>query len=975
MIPVNSIIPASFPAGYRADYSPIAGINETICLLLARGWSPLPVAPAFPADQYPARDKAGNPVLDSDGNPKSAFTGKNPSYIRQGEPRLVRHGGYVDGLPTDSELAEWFADPRVGVGTCGGDWLDLDLKQFASSDALDAAAAPLLEAATWLERTQSGGYRIAVSLESEPAFKKNFGIGDVKHAGELFRSTRRDFVILSPTVGTAGQYSVIRRGEPLPISDLAEFGIRGTAKAGKPATLRLVKPAPAATLPEATNPAPAQAEIVQLFCLVTRANQNRLRGNLGVKVDRSDAITTAAKDLYGWENLALSESIACSDPDSDLARMAESIGVDSDRLDRILATVNRAACEPALAASKGLDTCLAKLRAAAKLPPPAGSVGGDTDDKIWLSSDDTAASVALRELYNDCRDYVRIGDNIYQWAGTHYQICEERAERQRINALLARCYAVKVKQDGASTITRPWYTGSKVSDTYQAVLSAPRYIPPDKVNASGINCTNGVLIVRVVAGVPEFQLFPHSPGLVFTYPPQVEFNPEADTAACDGLLAAIDSRYRSAVLRVFAAAIDLPLVRQFRGRVIRSLIFTGDGNNGKDSLRNALSLIFGRSGITGCSIDDFQAYDHGRKFNLASLAGSRINWASENNLSINVDQIQCLKQLVTGDPLVTEEKFRQGVEFTPRCISIFSTNTKIVNLVANLEAIASRYSIVPFTKKFVVNPTHSNELLADSRYAYDTDWVKQNVLPALLNYLVEGFTAIFSEGIDYSVFSEVMESNRLGAVHLFQFCNDAGVVPGEPTDFIPVETIWIELRKWYENEGYLTIGEKGDTWSDDPRPGDPLVKFAVKLKQRLERCFPTITSGQLTSGINKGKKAVFGLRLATSEPLPVEPTPAPAATAPPVPTAPPAPAPAPATVPVTDDYGLYLTPDAEIDPDLTLVELELFEATTEADLSRIKATYNGSLTAVWQRWQSDGRAAALTAKVASIKGGAINGGA
>ncbi|MFM5983882.1 MAG: DUF5906 domain-containing protein, partial [Sphaerospermopsis kisseleviana] len=422
----------------------------------------------------------------------------------------------------------------------------------------------------------------------------------------------------------------------------------------------------------------------------------------------------------------------------------------------------------------------------------------------------------------------------------------------------------------------------------------------------------------------------------------------------------------SAVLRVFAAAIDLPLVRKFRGRIIRSLIFTGDGNNGKDSLRNALSLIFGRLGITGCSIDDFQAYDHGRKFNLAALAGSRINWASENNLSINVDQIQCLKQLVTGDPLVSEEKFRQGTEFTPRCISIFSTNSKTINLVANLEAIASRYSIVPFTKKFVVNPIHSNELLADSRYAYDSDWVKSEVLPALLNYLVEGFKAIFSEGIDYSVFSEAMESNRLAAIHLFQFCNDVGLVAGEPTDFIPVETIWIELRKWYEIEGYLTIGDNGDKWADDPRPGDPLVKYAVKLKQRLERCHPTITSGQITNGLNKGKKAIFGLKFTTSEPLPVEPTPAPAATAPPAPTPPPAPAPAPAAPPVVDSYGLYLSP--EIDSELAVVEVELLDATTEADLARIKNAYNGSLTAVWHRWQGDGRAAALTAKVAAIKG-------
>ena len=107
--------------------------------------------------------------------------------------------------------------------------------------------------------------------------------------------------------------------------------------------------------------------------------------------------------------------------------------------------------------------------------------------------------------------------------------------------------------------------------------------------------------------------------------------------------------------------------------------------------------------------------------------------------------------------------------------------------------------------------------------------------------------------------------------------------------------------------------------------------------------------------------------------MPVEPTPAPAATAPPVPTPPPAPAPAPAAPPVTDSYGLYLSPEAEITPELTAVEIELLDAITEADLARIKNAYNGSLTAVWHRWQGDGRAAALTAKVAAIKAGGVNG--
>jgi phage/plasmid-associated DNA primase len=957
-------IPQPAPAQRgKISYSPDPAINATIELLLSHGWAPLPVAPAQPASLYPAKDKHGKIIRDADGQPKPLFTGKNPSYLAPTGPRLVTHGDYIDQLPSPEKLAEWFADPSVGIGTNGGDWLDVDAKYFRDAAHLDEAVDLLIESAAWVEKTQSGGYRIAITLATDPGFK-NFGMAGIRRVGEIFRSHSRDFVILAPTVGAKGRYISLRRGNPLPITDLAHWGISASS-------------ASSATLPLPMAPAPAPAPNVVPFAkpqgaslgpslleLISKKNRQVAGGDVSGFSSASDALVSLARDCYGWENFASSQGVSLADSaDQVIAAAATALGR-GDKLDRMLAPINRQSCQPALPAHKRMARLMANStqpKPASPAPAPASASSGpvaDEDGDILIASDDTPAGLALSMLYGE--GYCRIGDALYRWAGTHYQACDDNAEKSRINRLLSRC--VWIGKEG--TRSRPWYSGAKVADTYSAVLSGVPYIPQDAANPGGINCTNGVLTVSIGSdGLPVFELCPHDPAIPFTYAPQVEYCPSADPGACEGLLSAIDEKYRHAVLQVFAAAIDLPMIRRCRGRIVRSLILTGDGNNGKDSLRTALSLLFGKRGITGCSIDDFAAYDHGRKFNLASLVGSRVNWASENNMSVNVDQIQCLKQLITGDPLVAEEKFRQGNEFTPRCIAIFSTNTKTVNLMANLEAIASRYAIVPFNKKFVPVPRYANEVKADSRYAYDPDWVKAEVLPSLLNRLLDCFTAIFTDGIDYSVFNEAMEVNRLGAVHLFQFADDAGLVSGEPTDFISIDEIWVKLRTWYENEGYLTIGDRGDSWADDPRPGDPLIRYAVKLKQRLERLFPAITSGRITNGVNKGKRGIFGLRWADSPPPPVAPTAAPAtAPAPPV-----APAPAP-----TDGHGLWLTPGA--DAATAEVELALIAAESADDLELIKASYNGSLTAVMAQWKQDRRYDLLLSKVAILKGTGQGGG-
>ena len=79
----------------------------------------------------------------------------------------------------------------------------------------------------------------------------------------------------------------------------------------------------------------------------------------------------------------------------------------------------------------------------------------------------------------------------------------------------------------------------------------------------------------------------------------------------------LDSEQQEVLLRNLAASIDLPTIRRIRGREVKVLLLSGLGSNGKDSLREVVSTIWGHEGMTSCSLADFASYDDGRKFSLA----------------------------------------------------------------------------------------------------------------------------------------------------------------------------------------------------------------------------------------------------------------------------------------------------------------------------------------------------------------------
>jgi hypothetical protein len=334
-------------------------IARTVAWLRSHGLPALPVAPMQDAQQYPCR-RNGAIIYDGD-QPKPAFTGKNPSYLDEsGQPHLLSHRYYQDRLPTTRELQGWFANPANGVMTMGGwgniYWIDIDVKRYPSKARCDQAIErwlnlyPLLKN-TLIEQTHSGGWRFAVRCQTAPDFT-NFRLGkSMRHVGEILGAGR--VTVLAPTIGPSGSpYVSIQRCEPITVESMQSIGIKPIRKiVGKEAMVLRV-----------LQPIQHQAGVPHLQDLVCDRVKQILSGH-NLQGDRSYTLLVAALELYGWGNWATQQGLSMAgNPHSLLLEAATLLGVEHDRVDRILKSQNLENCVPAIFQAKGGEATMQKFQ-------------------------------------------------------------------------------------------------------------------------------------------------------------------------------------------------------------------------------------------------------------------------------------------------------------------------------------------------------------------------------------------------------------------------------------------------------------------------------------------------------------------------------------------------------------------------------------------------------------------------------------
>jgi putative DNA primase/helicase len=365
-------------------------------------------------------------------------------------------------------------------------------------------------------------------------------------------------------------------------------------------------------------------------------------------------------------------------------------------------------------------------------------------------------------------------------------------------------------------------------------------IDPNTINPEGLNSSSGVVKINPDG---SHTLVPHDPKQVYTYV-GCKYDPNIDPTNGDRLLECLEPSQREIFLRTAAAALNLKLVRsKLTGRGVKGLLCHGEGSNGKDTLRAVLAAVFGR-GMTGRSLSDFKSYDMGRKFALAGIEGSICNWASENTAKVDLDNLQSLKQFITGDPIDIERKGKDSYEYKSNAI-FFANCNKLPSITGGTSAIDDRYGILRFDKTYVRNAIAAEgQLEADPRFKDDEKFILEQVAPAMLNKLLERLPLLLSEGIDYKATKDAMQKAQEESRHLWQFAREVGLEV-QSGGRVWVKDLWEELQNWYENAGILEReydgkGKEKLIWNELSNKYDAPVKAINQLSARFSEIFPKV---------------------------------------------------------------------------------------------------------------------------------------
>lgn len=847
--------------------------QEVINWLIENNFPVLPAAPKQDSVKYPKKNSKHEIEYEGDGvTPKSLFTGKNPSYLDEsGIPHLVFHTKYQNTLPTESEIKKWFANPLNGIGTLGGwnnaVWIDFDVKHFDSTSECEDAALDCAEVieeqfgAPFIEKTHSGGWRIGVCVEETPSFT-NFCIKkNGKQVGEALFKGR--FTVLAPTIGISGNsYENINRVKLPVVPSLEAIGIYPTNSRKQ------------------NNSIPRRVEVnynqiekptgsIFLDEICSSKSKEVLAGN-NIHDDRSESLTMAIKEWYGWINWCADNNVPIYGSVENLTFQAgRNLGIDDDRISRILKTVdNPGACECASFYNGKDKSCWKKVRHYNRevfdmLCPTeikeivnkevvefaqSRNVNSLKNGKNKLSQNKSSEQITKEIKKSFCQhiydnlffdnSYIYVFHQFHEWTGTHYEPIANEVITKKIHDYCDKYPVVKEKE-----IIYPYAAPSFVMMAL-SWLKQKFGIDPKLVNPPGLNCIDGILQLSFD---PDSQkliktLVPHNPSFYYLYAPQATYHisPITLPTACESLLSCLEPQQRDIFLKTIGAAFDLQTVRRYRGREVRGLLLHGYGNNGKDTLRNVTSMMFGYRGMVSASLSDFKQYDEGRKFPLQKLDGALVNWPSENADCMMLDRIQSLKIAITGDPLSGEKKGKDEYLFNPKAVQLFNINSP-PRLQGAMEAISSRFSFIKFSKTFKTNPK-PGELQADPRFLYDPDFVRTDVLPWYLYYCLDALDRLMKEGINYDVTEGAWEDLRAESDHVYAFCKEVGI-GYKHNGQLGADEVYTVLRDWYIQNGSLEIqefsdGRTKDNWSPDPAWGDHLIKAKNLVFSRLLKIFP-----------------------------------------------------------------------------------------------------------------------------------------
>lgn len=161
----------------------------------------------------------------------------------------------------------------------------------------------------------------------------------------------------------------------------------------------------------------------------------------------------------------------------------------------------------------------------------------------------------------------------------------------------------------------------------------------------------------------------------------------------------------------------------------------GEGANGKSVVLLVLREMLGHQNVGSVSLD---AIDPSRSFLLATLNGMLANIVEDMN-EVKMVAEGTLKQLVAGEPVLIERKYKDPVPARLTAKWVMSTNT-LPRLSDKTEGMYRRLIVLPFLQSF------SDPSVQRKDFANPEFWRQSGELPGVLVWALQGLARLLQQG-------------------------------------------------------------------------------------------------------------------------------------------------------------------------------------------------------------------------------------
>lgn len=221
----------------------------------------------------------------------------------------------------------------------------------------------------------------------------------------------------------------------------------------------------------------------------------------------------------------------------------------------------------------------------------------------------------------------------------------------------------------------------------------------------------------------------------------------------------------------------------------KSIWFVGEGNDGKGTVQQLITNLVGIKNIASLKLNQFS-----ERFALSMIEGKTVIIGDDVQAGVYVDESSNFNSVVTGEPVLVEEKNKQPYTTIFKKTVIQSTN-ELPRFKNKTNGTYRRFTIIPFKKTF--SSKEDNWDIKD-KYIY-----REDVLEYVLKRALEmDFDRFIEPKASMEALEEFKESNDT----VKAFVNEW--FPRFESTRLPSRFLWWLYQEWCKDEGVTKLTKR-----------------------------------------------------------------------------------------------------------------------------------------------------------------------